>query len=145
MSTWTDADCSAMESQHLHQYKCQADLLVCKQGKNLKTLTVLTTSQYAPLTEHITTSGFVKGIKYEYDEVSDSSCQFGGLREGRRAFWTIPWKNKQPSKHQTKTVILENSKKVFHYYKSWKKTNNFLKSNNTVLGCIHHKKVTLYK
>ena len=33
MSTRSDADCSAMESQLLHQYKCQANLLVFKQAK----------------------------------------------------------------------------------------------------------------
>lgn len=70
--------------------KCQANLLVCKQAKNLKTLTVLTTSYRASLAEHTTTYGFITGIKYEYDEVSESSCQSGGLREGRRTCWTLP-------------------------------------------------------
>ena len=146
MSTRSDADCSAMESQLLHQYKCQANLLVFKQAK---TSTLWQFSQPVIMHLWLNTSPPMVSSKELNMNMMKSQNLAANLEDLERveehAELYHEKTSNQPNNKQKRWFWKPQQKKVFHYYKSWKKNKNFIKSNNTVLGCIQHKRVTLYK
>ena len=106
--------------QVLCQHKCQAKSFACKQVKTSKPLTVLiTTSHSVPLAEYTTTYGFTKGIEHECDEVSGSSCWFGGTREGRRTRWTLSWISNKKNPGSRKFYRKKSSRLEWINYKGW--------------------------
>lgn len=146
MSTWSDADCSAMESQLLHQYKCQANLLVCKQAKTSK---LWQFSQ--PVIVHLwlnTPPPMVSSQELNMNMMK-SQNPAANLGDSERVEEHAELFHKKQATNQTTNKNGDsgnlNKKKSSIIINLEKKPNNFIKSNNTVLGCIHHKKVTLYK